>query len=1306
MKQLLKLITLSFLLFTFSPILAQNQGKTFVQNYPPKVYKGQAQNWSLVQDYRGIIYVGNGGGVMEYDGSNWRTLTLPGSATARSLGVTPNKVVYVGTSVGFGFLSIDDNGNTIYKPLQTQLPDSVQEKMTDIWEVIPIGDEVFFRSSYYLFRYKNGKVDYWEPYEGCRFFSGFAFNGKYHAFESKRGHRKVKIVENDSLVEVSEVEKFARRLVSVVIPYKADTIILGGGRGNFYKYPFSKNHKADSLGLFANLNANANIYRFGTDGIPFEDGYAFGTRSKGIVTFDKKFQFKKNIRQENNGLISNQIYQAILDRDGALWCATGNGLAKVDLSSDISYWDKSVGLAGTIYHLERFKNQLYINTSLSVFTLKDSKIIQLENAPEAQCWHLLKFKNPEKEGEEILLMSTRSLWEIEGEKIKTVLTSPYTTGAIFYMLQDIATPKRVWFAMSTGVGSAVYEKEKWTVEPMIEEFSENSRDIRHDGKGGFWIATFRSGVYHLIKKEGEREFEIEKFTETEGLISNSNPNLGEISGDFVVGTSKGFNIYDESQKRFKPYEKLGKEFSEVPRDVYRFQEDLLGDVWVSGEFTINQPVIVARREAGNSYKLDNSPFKKVPPMGVESFLVDEKGTAWLGGTEGLFRYKAEQKDRSAELEYHAIIRKVVIGKDSTLFGGNYSKQLNDSMRVATLTAITSSQLPIVPAGMHSIDFYFTSPFFDNESETQYKYYLEGFDDSWSDWEKRGEKEYTNLWGKEYTFHVKAKNLYGVESSEAVYKFRVQNPWYFRWWAFVLYGLLALLIIRLAVKWNSKRLERENERLEGVIEERTKEIRAKTDSLTLKNTELNQQKEEISAQAENLRELNEEISTVNSDLNTKTGALEKANKNIENLTSIGQVITSTLKLSEVTRIVYETVNEIMDASGFGIGVYRPSENSLDFRGYMEKGKKLPDHNEAITEDASTLAVEVFNSGETFFSNNLEMDFADKSKSFEILQGEVPLSVIYMPLVYQGEKVGVLTVQSFEKFAYHNEHLELIKGLASYISIALANARGYEIIRANNKSIKDSIRYSKTIQQSFLPSTAQLNQYLGDYFLLYQPKDIVSGDFYWFAYSEETKQTFVAVVDCTGHGVPGSFVSIVGATILNEIVNLYKIYEPAAILEKLNKEVISTLHQGGTSATNDDGMDVCLCVLEDGEAGNKKISFSGAKRDLYFIKENSSELSVLQGDKKHIGGMHLKDKPFTNQTIELSTGDILYLTSDGLVDQHNMNRKKYGTLAFKKLLIEMANLPTQRQAEILYATLERHKGEMKQRDDITILGIRIE
>ncbi len=468
MKQFSKLVV--FLLFTFPSVLAQNQGKTFVQNYPPKTYRGQAQNWSIVQDHRGIIYVGNGGGVMEYDGSNWRTLKLPGAPTVRSLGVAENKVVYVGTTTGFGFLSIDESGNTIYKSLQTQLPDSIQEKITNIWETVPAGESVFFRSTNYLFQFKDGKVNYWTPEDGNLFYSGFVFKGKYHAFEAKRGVRKVMTEENGKLVEVPQMEKFANRILSVMIPYKRDTVILGGGRGNFYKYPFSENHKADSLGLLASLNETANKYNFVTNGFSFENGYAFGSRSQGVVLLDKEFKLQKNINQENNNLISNQIYQAFLDKDGAFWCTTGNGLAKVDLNSEISYWDKSVNLEGTIYHLERFKNQLYINTSLSVFTLKDSKIIKVEGAPEAQCWHLMKFKNPEKEGEEKLLMSTNSLWEIEGEKITAVLPNVYPTGVIFYMLQDVSNPNRVWLAMSNGVGSAIYEKGKWTAEPMIEGF--------------------------------------------------------------------------------------------------------------------------------------------------------------------------------------------------------------------------------------------------------------------------------------------------------------------------------------------------------------------------------------------------------------------------------------------------------------------------------------------------------------------------------------------------------------------------------------------------------------------------------------------------------------------------------------------------------------------------------------------------------------------------------------------------------------------------------------------------------------------
>jgi serine phosphatase RsbU (regulator of sigma subunit) len=525
----------------------------------------------------------------------------------------------------------------------------------------------------------------------------------------------------------------------------------------------------------------------------------------------------------------------------------------------------------------------------------------------------------------------------------------------------------------------------------------------------------------------------------------------------------------------------------------------------------------------------------------------------------------------------------------------------------------------------------------------------------------------------------------------------------RWWAFILYLFLAGVIIYGFVKWNERRLKIENERLEGVIMERTSEIRKQTEELTFKNAELNQQKEEIQAQAENLRELNEEISAVNNDLNGKTDALQKANADIQNLTLIGKAITSTLDIREVINIVYKNVNNLMDASGFGIGIFQPSENALEFKGYMEKGEALPDHTETMKRKAVSLANKVFNSGEVYFSNDIEDDFAKEGKVIDVVEGEIPLSVIYIPLVYGKEKVGVITVQSFERNAYSKNDLNILETLASYATIALANARGYEIIRSKNKHITDSIRYSKTMQTAFLPSEKALKDVFSDHFLVYKPRDIVSGDFYWMSHLPEQNKLFIAVVDCTGHGVPGSFMSIVGATLLNEIVNLQGVLEPSQILEDLNTGIISTLSQD-EKQSNDDGMDVCLCMIEKTDEG-AKVTFSGAKRDLYFINQGERTLQSLSGDRKLIGGRQKGNKVFTNKVLELETGATIYLTTDGMVDQHNEERRKFGSLYLKSLLSEISDHSMDRQGEIIDGIFDKYRGDMEQRDDVTLLGIKI-
>jgi PAS domain S-box-containing protein len=258
-----------------------------------------------------------------------------------------------------------------------------------------------------------------------------------------------------------------------------------------------------------------------------------------------------------------------------------------------------------------------------------------------------------------------------------------------------------------------------------------------------------------------------------------------------------------------------------------------------------------------------------------------------------------------------------------------------------------------------------------------------------------------------------------------------------------------------------------------------------------------------------------------------------------------------------------------------------------------------------------------------------------------------------------------------------------------------------IESKNQLITASIQYAKNIQRAILPSEEVIKQTVNDFFAVFLPKDIVSGDFYWFSHIED--KTFFAAVDCTGHGVPGAFMSIIGNTLLNEIVNVQKIFDTAKILELLHMGVRSKLRQAESS--NNDGMDIAICMLENTQKTDQiKIHFSGAKRPFYYWENNT--LKELKGDRKAIGGWQQEiHRTFTKQELFLKKGDSIYLLSDGLMDNPNPKRKKFGTQYFEKLIRENAQKSLNQQKLVLLEAIASHQQSAEQRDDITVLGIKI-
>ncbi|MGP8215817.1 MAG: tetratricopeptide repeat protein [Bacteroidia bacterium] len=261
--------------------------------------------------------------------------------------------------------------------------------------------------------------------------------------------------------------------------------------------------------------------------------------------------------------------------------------------------------------------------------------------------------------------------------------------------------------------------------------------------------------------------------------------------------------------------------------------------------------------------------------------------------------------------------------------------------------------------------------------------------------------------------------------------------------------------------------------------------------------------------------------------------------------------------------------------------------------------------------------------------------------------------------------------------------------------------YTIIETKNHEITDSINYAQRIQQAILPGKKDIMQSLPDSFVLFKPKDIVSGDFYFFAKRNEIK--FIAAVDCTGHGVPGAFMSLIGWEKLNDAVE--QTQNVGEVLKVLNKGIKTSLHQSGEDNSTRDGMDIALCSLSSAPSG-VILKYSGANRPLWIVKKDTREVLEIKATKRAIGGFSEEGQDFENHNATLQQGDSFYIFSDGYADQFGgEKKKKLTTKKFRELLVSVCHLAMPEQEKFLSDFIEDWKTGNEQIDDILVIGVRV-
>ncbi|MCP3928798.1 MAG: DUF4154 domain-containing protein [Bacteroidetes bacterium] len=481
------------------------------------------------------------------------------------------------------------------------------------------------------------------------------------------------------------------------------------------------------------------------------------------------------------------------------------------------------------------------------------------------------------------------------------------------------------------------------------------------------------------------------------------------------------------------------------------------------------------------------------------------------------------------------------------------------------------------------------------------------------------------------------------------------------------------------------LESQLSNVQKNLEKQTAELERQQEALETKKEEIRALYEEINLQKENLNDLTSELQTKQDSLAAKITLLDAQQIKIRN------------QQADIDK-QYEQLNQ--------------QEVEIENRKkFLENQQSAIENQQQEIEDQTRTIqgqqLEIKDQTNTLNNQNIEI----QDQSMKIEKQQTMLYVFFgFFILIAGMVFFILRAYKIkreanrklaEKNAAINKQKEEIQ--AHREKLQQTNQK----IERQNENIKSSIRYALTIQQALLPLKKDIDE-VYESFIIYRPKDIVSGDFYWLSKVDPVPESgskgkiFLAVVDCTGHGVPGAFLSTIGIKLLNSVLNERKEYQPNKILEMLNFEVQKALKQEETE--NDDGMDVCLVCLEKCNDQKTKLTFSGAKRPLYYVRGQELKINTLRGDRKAVGGRFFKDQRFTNKELLLEQGDRVFLTTDGMIDQNAPNRKKFGSKRFVNLLQESIHLSMEEQKIAIENALDEYRQNEKQRDDITLLGLK--
>jgi len=735
-------------------------GIPFIRTFHTTDYKAGIQNWDITRDSRGFLYVANNFGLLEYDGTAWKTFGVTSGTKVRSVAIDGRGRIYAGCQGDFGYFFPDAGGRLVYVSLAEQLPPAIRN-FDETWSVYADGGTVYFCTFSRIYIYDGSTFTTTGESEPIGL--SFLVNRKLLVTHNTG----ISILSGNRLTPIAGSSFFERNSVSSILAEGSGNLLISTYRQGIFRLSAGTvspwNEASQKLFQEASINCL----------IRLRDGrYAAGTQNHGLYILTAEGVPVLNLTQ-GKGLENRTVLSIHEDNNGNLWLGQNSIITMVELGSPFTFINETIGLPGTGYTAYSDGARLYLGTNNGVYVSDgETKFIPV-NGASGQAYHIGRY------GTSLLAGLHNGAHLLSGTTAERISAEPGSW--TFLALQNgqqllEGTYAGLQFYRNTGG--------KWVLGGKLNGFPESSRLMADDREGFSWVTHGYKGAYRVrLMDSGDSIREVRHYGAKNGFPSNRLINVFRIGGVNRFTSEAGVFRYDHGSDRFMPDELFSKKLGPGAQ-VWYMQEDPVGNIY----FIARESIGVLKINAAGAYDLETGPFARIRPFlndDLHNITILDDQTVLFGAREGFIRFDPSVQPTTTAIP-KTYIRQVTgrTENNPVYFDGAYAS--GDSVLQRQLNI----HQPSLSYEQNAITFAFSTPDPRGTEETLYQHYLHPYEETWSVWNTRNSTEYTNLREGTYTFRVRSKNISGEVSQEATYVFTVMPPWYRTYWAYIA-GFLAV-----------------------------------------------------------------------------------------------------------------------------------------------------------------------------------------------------------------------------------------------------------------------------------------------------------------------------------------------------------------------------------------------------------------------------------------------------------------------------------------------------------------------------------